>query len=393
MPESKLAHFVLLPELKLEYLVSEAGFAIYKAVKQSSLEVCPKCATPSSSVYDRRKVRIKDAPLRAQKVWLHIIKRRFWCKGCKKPFTEPIPGISKGKRHTHRYKRHLHWACERFSDLKSVKQHLGCSYSFLYKAYYERCAERVKQRAYPWPSAIGIDEHRFRRNPKHGGTDFTTIVVDHKKKKIYGVVNGRSNGELKQALSIHPGAENVHWATMDLSPTYRSFVRCQFPNARIIADKFHVVRLLTPHLNRYRKAVAGDRRSNPLGKLLLRDFKNLSYFEKFATSKWLDLHPEIKELHHWKQALHSFYRIKGYQRARKAFIKMLDQMARSKLKEIKTLRRTLQSWSKEILNYFLARLTNGRVEGFNNKAKLIRKRGYGYRSFKNYRLKLLNACY
>jgi transposase len=49
-------------------------------------------------------------------------------------------------------------------------------------------------------------------------------------------------------------------------------------------------------------------------------------------------------------------------------------------------------WKEEILAYFYTRLTNGRTEGFNNKAKLVKRRAYGYRSFRNYRLRLLNAC-
>ena len=60
--------------------------------------------------------------------------------------------------------------------------------------------------------------------------------------------------------------------------------------------------------------------------------------------------------------------------------------------ELQTFRRTLIRWRREILAYFETRLTNARTEGFNNKAKLVKKRAYGYRSFRNYRLRLLNAC-
>ena len=56
------------------------------------------------------------------------------------------------------------------------------------------------------------------------------------------------------------------------------------------------------------------------------------------------------------------------------------------------LRRTLMRWRREILGYFLCRLTNARTEGYNGKAKLVIRRAYGYRSFRNYWLRLLNAC-
>ena len=67
-------------------------------------------------------------------------------------------------------------------------------------------------------------------------------------------------------------------------------------------------------------------------------------------------------------------------------------MAGSLLPEIKRLRRTLMKWKEEILAYFLTGLTNARTEGFNNKAKVVKRRGYGYKNFRNYRLKVLTAC-
>jgi transposase len=49
------------------------------------------------------------------------------------------------------------------------------------------------------------------------------------------------------------------------------------------------------------------------------------------------------------------------------------------------------SWRIPILNYWTSRQINARVEGFNTKAKLVKRRAYGYISFENYRLRLLNA--
>ena len=66
------------------------------AEKESGVEVCPRCATPSSSVYDHRQVRVRDAPMRNMGVWLTVRKRRFSCRPCQRPFTEPVGGIRKG---------------------------------------------------------------------------------------------------------------------------------------------------------------------------------------------------------------------------------------------------------------------------------------------------------
>jgi transposase len=51
-----------------------------------------------------------------------------------------------------------------------------------------------------------------------------------------------------------------------------------------------------------------------------------------------------------------------------------DPLARSAIPELETLRRTLRAWRNEILAYFKTRLTNARTEGFNNVAKVVKKR-------------------
>jgi transposase len=124
----------------------------------------------------------------------------------------------------------------------------------------------------------------------------------------------------------------------------------------------------------------------------LRNGFRLSYFERSAIRKWLEDYPELKEVYMYKEALHRVYRCRGYTKARRSLIALIDQMASSKIKEIITLRKTLQKWFKEVLRYFSTRLTNARTEAFNNHAKLIQRRAYGFKSFKNYRLRLLNAC-
>lgn len=149
MPHRILADTIVLPELEL------TGFSRRKlniwlhTKKKAMLEVCPRCATPSQVGYDSRQVRLKDAPLRNRAVTLFITKRRLFCKPCKKPFTEPVPGLRKGRRTTERYRSELLWACENYTDLKRVKRMFRCSSGFLYRALYEQLTLRLKRRQYP----------------------------------------------------------------------------------------------------------------------------------------------------------------------------------------------------------------------------------------------------
>lgn len=206
------------------------------------------------------------------------------------------------------------------------------------------------------------------------------------------MVRGKSSQELRGALAHIKERENVEKVVIDLCDSFKNFANEFFPGAHIVADKFHVLRLLNPALNRRRKAIVGDRRTHLIGRLLLRSSHKLDYFTKKTIWRWLDEHPDLKEVYTYKEALYRFYRIKGFRTAHEALTSLTDQMAKSKLKEIQTLRKTLIKWREPILAYFFTGLTNGRTEGYNNLAKLIQRRAFGYKSFENYRLRLLNAC-
>jgi transposase len=81
-------------------------------------------------------------------------------------------------------------------------------------------------------------------------------------------------------------------------------------------------------------------------------------------------------------------------RAELVFDHLLAQLkSHAHIPELKTLHRTLSRWRNEILNYFDSGLTNGMTEGFNHKAKLLKKMGYGSRNQDNFGLRLLNACF
>ncbi len=360
--------FILLPELKIITHWENSKFRThYKCRKESEFEVCPKCATPSRSVHDRRWVKVSDQPIRGAGIYLHVLKRRFRCPGCKKVFTEPLNGVRKGFKTTERYRRGLRWACENFKDLKRVQRAYGCSAWLTHKVFYEQLEIKYRERMNnPWGTRIGIDEHTWRKKrSKNGITEFASMIVDHDRKRVAEVVNGKTVQSLKEALAYIPGRERVKEVSLDMCDPFKKFAREFFPNAKLIADKFHVLRLANPLINKARTEITGDQRSNPVRTLLLRNRHKLKYFEKSALDKWLDHHPKLKEIYWYKEALYKLYRTKGVRRASRALINLTDQMALSQLPEIKKLRKTLMKWRTEILNYFETGLTNARVEGYN----------------------------
>lgn len=178
-----LESFLFLPELTLLKVKSSSrSGAEYYLEKKSEFEVCPKCATRSSSTYDHRVIKVKDEPIRGKHVVLFIKKRRLWCDPCDKPFTEPVSGISKGGRLTERFKRAVYNACLTYNSLNSVQKKMRCSSRTVYKVFYSLLENKDKQHRYPLPTTLGIDEHSIRK-PKYKATEYATILVDHKNKK------------------------------------------------------------------------------------------------------------------------------------------------------------------------------------------------------------------
>src|SRR5688572_18605520 len=151
MPVQHLIQSLSLPEVKITDQRWSNRYAVHlQGFKDSEFEVCPKCATLSSSIYDHRQVKVKDAPIRDKRVVLWITKRRFFCKPCKLPFTEPIGGIQKSHRTTERLQRTVLYLSERCVNLKTVEKNCGLSSGFVFKeTYHQLELKRRMHNQYP----------------------------------------------------------------------------------------------------------------------------------------------------------------------------------------------------------------------------------------------------
>jgi transposase len=392
MPEKNVTNLLTLPHLKLTHTRSEKRFQYVFCESDIARAPCPWCGDEFPRVHQRPVRTLKDSVIRGRIYILKVKIRRYRCRKCHKTFNEELSGIKKYQRLTERMKRNIYWACENFADLKKVRKYTRCGTKTIFKSYYTRLEEKQRERQWSeWPRTIGIDEHGFNRNKERGHRNFVTMIVDHKHSKVRELLPTRNKAEMISMLSHIPGRHNVRNVTMDLSGTYRSFVKDFFPNAQITADHFHVIRLLHPTINRMRKGITGDKRRHPLRKLLLKNGIKLKVFERKAIWKWLEDYPDLRAVYFAKEAMHRLYRCRGYTKAKRSFRNLVDWLALSKVPELQRLRKTLLNWQTEILNYFKTRLTNARTEGLNNVAKSIIKRSYGFRNFSNYRLRVLNA--
>lgn len=393
-PHIHLTKSLLLPELELIFVKHISQAKDRWIVNKTRLgAVCPKCAALSLVGYDTRVVKIRDRPLQGKMIDLEIKKRRYFCKPCKRPFTESVPGILPRRKTTQRLRKHVQWSCLQFTDLKKVQKAHAVSSGFVYQAFYEQLElETRKTKNNEFGTRVGIDEHVFGRKKGIRRREFVTMIVNHDKKNVREVVLGKTHEALYQNLENIPGREKVRVVTLDMSDSYKSFAKNFFPNAELVADRFHVERLIQPLMLKDRIEITGDKRTNPVRLLMNRKRKNLESWERMKLDQWLNLHPKMNALYSIKEQIGRFYEIKGQNRAETAFNKILERLSAFTDPGLKTFHKTLTRWKTEILNFFKFRITNARVEGFNNVAKVIKRMGYGFRSFNNYRLRVLTAC-
>ena len=209
------------------------------------------------------------------------------------------------------------------------------------------------------------------------------------------MVLGRSEASLRAYLKRLPGRENVRVIVMDLSETYRRIAQQYFPNAMIVADRFHVVRLVNQHfLKLWQQHDSEGRRNRGLISLMRRHHWKLSPVQKERLHQYLAQMPVLQALYFAKQQLNGFLVMKSLKarRARQMLPRFLALIRQFEQSPAKTLAATLISWLEPIVRMWRFSKSNGITEGFHTRMEMLSRRAYGFRNFENYRLRVLAQC-
>ena len=242
----------------------------------------------------------------------------------------------------------------------------------------------------PCPEMLGIDEHFFTR--KKG---YATTLVDLRNRSVFDVKLGRSELSLRSYLRLLPGKENVRLIAMDLSETYRSIAKKYFPNATIVADRFHVVRLINHHfLKAWQIQHPEGRKNRGLLSLMRRHQWRLNKDNRANLDRYLANYPVLRALYITKQKLIRFVLMKtmNQNRMEKKLPQFLELLAQLHQSPLNALAKTLASWLQPIVAMWRFTRNNGITEGFHNKMEMISRRAYGFRNFENYRIRVMTHC-
>jgi len=322
---------------------------------------------------------------------LHLSVPKYHCTNCNRYFRHRFAGIRPRMRATEAYRLEVFEAHDSgISQRKlSLTHQVSCAtVERWYQHHIERRISEMSGRS--CPQVLGIDEHFFTR--KQG---FATTLVDLKNHKVFDVVLGRSEPSLRQYSSRLQGRDQVKVVVMDLSETYRQIVRQYFPSAQIVADRFHVVRLVNHHfLKLWQQHDPVGRKNRGLLSLMRRHQWNLRDQQRDNLDRYLEQYPVLKALYDAKQSLIELLLLKTLlpKQARKYSKQLLALLAQFALSPARALAETLKSWIEPIVRMWRFTKSNGITEGFHNKMEMISRRAYGFRNFENYRMRVLAQC-
>lgn len=241
------------------------------------------------------------------------------------------------------------------------------------------------------PKVLSIDE--FRGNTDAG--KFQCILTSLKDKTIVDILPDRTAARILDYLKAFPNRDQVKYVVMDMNKEYLKIAQVLFKNATVVIDRFHVVRYCTWALENVRKRIQKNllpdqrkyfKRSR---RLLLAHMASLNDENKQAVEHMLLFSRDLREAYRLKEA---FYRlmdsddsVEAKQRLRE--FRMFAFTA--DISEFKVCLTMLKNWEPYILNAFDCSYSNGFTEGVNNTIKVLKRIAYGYRSFDNFRRRIL----
>ena len=176
---------------------------------------------------------------------------------------------------------------------------------------------------------------------------------------------------------------------------FRDVARTFFPNAKIIIDRFHVVRFCTQAMDTVRKSVqkqlpTDQRRYFKCSRrLLLAHRAELSDEDKASLDVMLRFSDKLAQVYALKEAFYYFMAAPDKTEANRRLDSWLDACDRIQLPEFKDCRKMLCNWRDYILNAFDIRLSNGYTEGCNNAIKTLKRASFGCQNFSRFRKRIL----
>jgi transposase len=355
---------------------------------------CPHCEGKRLRCKDRYVRRVRHEDWGQRHCVLLLEGHKFQCLECGRYFRQRFPGILPCQRASEGFRQKIFQQHLDGINCSRLGRREGIGAATVERYFRHGLGRQFREwHSHRCPRVLGIDEHFFTR--KKG---FATTLCDLGNHKVYDVVLGRSEASLESYFLSLEGKDGVRVVCMDLASGYRSLVRKHFPQARIVADRFHVIRIINHHfLACWRDLDAVGSRNRGLLSLMRRHRHNLRGDQQLRLAAYLGERPALELIYRFKQRL-CYLLLKKHRTRQQCetliprFLRSVYQLRQAGLAPLVQLGQTLAAWSEEIVAMWRFTRNNGITEGFHNKMELINRQAYGFRNFQNYRLRVKVLC-
>ena len=240
--------------------------------------------------------------------------------------------------------------------------------------------------------SIGVDEIHWGKGLR--ADNFLTVIyqIDEKCRRLLWVGRRRTEASLRQGLAVlgTEVASGLRYVCSDMWKPYLRVMAARAPQALHILDRFHITAQLNKAVDEVRRGEYGRLRGTAAGRRLkkmrwplLRKGSRVRgrararlgavFRSKLATGRaWM-----LKEI------FAGFWRYRSVTWARYFLDVWCERALRSRIEPMRRIARTFRGHQGLILNWFRAKgeISNGVVEGLNNKIRVITRRSYGFRTY------------
>lgn len=345
---------------------------------------CPCCGTETDRVHDYRMQAVKDIPL-GRNTFLHLRKRRYRCS-CGKRFFEENSFLPRYHRATARLVAEIIQAFKNTISAKEIGSRYNVS-SITAMRYFNLFNKKLTK----LPEVISLDE--FKGNA--GGEKYNSILVDPQNGVVLDILPNRYENHLVKYFSQFSNRNEVKYFICDMNPHFRNVAKQCFPEATIVADKYHVIRQVYWAMENVRKNEQ-KRLSQKFRKhfkrsrsLLMKKPNKLTEEEMHRLAFMFETAPRLADAYRLKNEFLAVMRSGSSAEGRQRLADWLFSVELMDLPEFRDCTKAYHNWATEILNSLDVPWTNGYIEGCNNKTKVLKRVCYGMRNFDNFRKRIL----
>lgn len=237
---------------------------------------------------------------------------------------------------------------------------------------------------------LAIDEIHLGRKAK-----FLTLVIDLDTGRILWVAKGRGKDALRKFWRrLRLSKARVEAVACDMSAAYWSAILEHLPEAAIVFDHFHIIKLANEKIDDLRRAL--QREAEVLGYatlkgsryLLLMGHENVPEDKRNKLAEALRFNEPLSTAYYLKEELRLLWSRWTRNSMRRFLERWIARALGSGIRQMESLAKTVRAHATGILNYFDHPISSGKLEGINNKVGAMTRAAYGYRDMEFLYLKL-----